>query len=84
LLSVRRARAESRDFLLLRALFLMVSCKEYGVTVTLPTDQKEGQSKSIHGYPIVSRPVRMSTADQNTRQLFFRSRDTYLENAGTP
>ena len=57
------------------------SCEAYEVTIPLSTDQKEGQSKSLHGYPIVSGPLTIGSSDQRALQLILQSRDTYLTNA---
>ena len=57
------------------------SCETYEVTIPFPADQKEGQSMSLHGYPIVSGPLTIDLTDQKTLQLILQSRDTYLTNA---
>ena len=56
-------------------------CEAYEVTVPISADQKEGQSQSLHGYPIVSGPLTIDLTDQKTLQLILQSRDTYLTNA---
>jgi hypothetical protein len=56
------------------------SCEAYEVTVPFSADQKEGQSQSLHGYPIVSGPRTIDLTDQRALQLILQSRDTYLEN----
>jgi hypothetical protein len=56
------------------------SCEAYEVTIPLSTDQKEGQSKSLHGYPIVSGPLTIGSSDQRALQLILQNRYTYLEN----
>ena len=57
------------------------SCEAYEVTIPLSTDQKEGQSKSLHGYPIVSGPLTIGSSDQKDFQSILQSKDTYLEYA---
>jgi hypothetical protein len=57
------------------------SCEAYEVTVPISADQKEGQSQSLHGYPIVSGPLTIDSTDQKTLQLILQSSDTYLTNA---
>jgi len=56
------------------------SCEAYEVTIPLSTDQKEGQSKSLHGYPIVSGPLTIGSSDHRALQLILQNRYTYLEN----
>ena len=56
------------------------SCEAYEVTVSISADQKEGQSTSLHGYPIVSGPRIIASSDQKALQLILQSRHTYLEN----
>jgi len=53
----------------------------YEVMVSISADQKEGQSKSLHGYPIVSGPRTIDLTDQRALQLILQSRDTYPEHA---
>jgi len=55
------------------------SCEAYEVTIPSSTDQKEVQGKSLHGYPIVSGPLRIDSTDQKDLQMIFQSRDTYLK-----
>ena len=57
------------------------SCEAYEVTIPLSTDQKEGQSTSLHGYPIVSGPLTIGSSDQKDFQSILQSKDTYLEYA---
>jgi hypothetical protein len=56
------------------------SCEAYEVTIPFSTDQKDGQSISLHGYPIVSGPRTIDPEGQKALQLILQSRDTYLEN----
>ena len=56
------------------------SCEVYEVTVPISADQKEGQSQSLHGYPIVSGPRTIDSTDQKALQLILQNRYTYLEN----
>jgi len=57
------------------------SCEAYEVTIPFSADQKEGQSQSLHGYPIVSGPRRIDSTDQKALQLILQNKDTYLTNA---
>ena len=57
------------------------SCEAYKVTVTISADQKEGQSQSLHGYPIVSGPRTIDSTDQKALKSILQSKDTYLTNA---
>ena len=57
------------------------SCEAYEVTVPISADQKEGQSQSLHGYPIVSGPLTIDLTDQKDFQSILQSKDTYLEYA---
>ena len=57
------------------------SCEAYEATIPFSADEKEGQSQSLHGYPIVSGPLTIDLTDQKTLQLILQSRDTYLTNA---
>ena len=56
------------------------SCEAYEVTIPSSTDQKEVQGKSLHGYPIVSGPLRIHSTDQKDLQSILLRRDTYPEN----
>ena len=56
-------------------------CEAYEVTVPISADQKEGQSQSLHGYPIVSGPLTIDLTDQKDFQSILQSKDTYLEYA---
>ena len=53
----------------------------YEVMVSISADQKEGQSQSLHGYPIVSGPLTIDLTDQKDFQSILQSKDTYLEYA---
>ena len=57
------------------------SCEAYEVTTPFSADQKEGQSKSLHGYPIVSGSLTIGSSDQKDFQSILQSKDTYLEYA---
>jgi hypothetical protein len=57
------------------------SCEAYEVTIPFSMDQKEGQSTSLHGYPIVSGPRIIDSENQKDLQLILQRWDTYLEHA---